>query len=75
MLTDLLLPEVSGWEIVRVAKRRSLVCRVILMSGKIVAEDLWSAASVDACFMKPIDLNKLLGVIAEVLDGAPRRDA
>ena len=70
-----LLPEVSGWEIARVAKRRSLGCRVIVMSGKIVPEDLWNEARVDACLMKPIDLNKLLEVIAEVLVGAPRRDA
>ena len=75
VLTDLLLPEVSGWEIARVAKRRSLGCRVIVMSGKIVPEDLWNEARVDACLMKPIDLNKLLEVIAEVLVGAPRRDA
>ena len=75
VLTDLLLPEVSGWEIARVAKRRSLGIRVILMSGNIVAEDLWSEASVDACLKKPIDLNKLLGVMAEVLGGVPRRDA
>ena len=75
VLTDLLLPEVSGWEIARVAKRRSLGSRVILMSGNIVAEDLWSEASVDACLKKPIDLNKLLGVMAEVLGGVPRRDA
>lgn len=75
VLTDLLLPEVSGWEIARVAKRRSLGIRVILMSGNIVAEDLWSEASVDACLKKPIDLNRLLGVMAEVLGGVPRRDA
>lgn len=75
VLTDLLLPEVSGWEIARVAKRRSLDIRVILMSGNIVAEDLWSEASVDACLKKPIDLNRLLGVMAEVLGGVPRRDA
>ena len=75
VLTDLLLPDVSGWEIARVAKRRSFGCRVILMSGKIVPEDLWSEARVDACLMKPIDLNKLLGVIAQVLVGAPGRDA
>ncbi len=75
VLTDLLLPEVSGWEIARVAKRRSPFCRVILMSGKIVPEELWVEARVDACLMKPIDLNKLLGVIAEVLSEAPRRDA
>ena len=75
VLTDLLLPEVSGWEIARVAKRRSPGSRVILMSGNIVAEDLWSEASVDACLKKPIDLNKLLGVMAEVLGGVRPRDA
>jgi len=75
VLTDLLLPEVSGWEIARVAKRRSPGSRVILMSGNIVAEDLWSEASVDACLKKPIDLNRLLGVMAEVLGGVRRRDA
>lgn len=75
VLTDLLLPEVSGGEIARVAKRRSPFCRVILMSGRIVPEDLRTEAMVDACLMKPIDLNKLLGVIAEVLNGVPRRDA
>lgn len=75
VLTDLLLPEVSGWEIARVAKRQSPFCRVILMSGKIVPEELWIEALVDACLMKPIDLNKLLVVIAEVLQGVPPRDA
>jgi CheY-like chemotaxis protein len=75
VLTDLLLPEVSGWEIARVAKRRSPNCRVILMSGKIVPEAVWSEARVDACLMKPIDLNKLLEVIAEVVARTPRRDA
>ena len=51
------------------------LCRVILMSGKSVPEELWIEALVDACLMKPIDLSKLLGVIAEVLNGVPRRDA
>jgi CheY-like chemotaxis protein len=75
VLTDLLLPEVSGWEIARVAKRRSPNCRVILMSGKIVPEEVWSEARVDACLMKPIDLNKLLEVIAEVVARTLPRDA
>jgi len=75
VLTDLLLPEVSGWEIARVAKRRSPFCRVILMSGKSVPEELRVEALVDAYVMKPIDLNKLLGVIADVLNGGPRRNA
>jgi two-component system, cell cycle sensor histidine kinase and response regulator CckA len=75
VLTDLLLPEASGWEIARVAKRRSPNCRVILMSGKIVPEAVWSEARVDACLMKPIDLNKLLEVIAEVVARTPPRDA
>jgi DNA-binding response OmpR family regulator len=75
VLTDLLLPEVSGWEIAREAKRRSPSCRVILMSGKIVPEGRWTEALVDSCLTKPIDLNQLLVVLAEVLNRGPRRDA
>jgi two-component system cell cycle sensor histidine kinase/response regulator CckA len=75
VLTDLLLPGASGWEIARVAKRRSPDCRVILMSGKLIPEELRVEAPVDASLMKPVDLNKILAVIAEVLDEAPRPGA
>jgi CheY-like chemotaxis protein len=75
VLTDLLLPGASGWEIARVAKRRSPDCRVILMSGRLIPEEMRLEGHVDASLMKPVDLSKILAVIAEVLDEAPRPGA
>lgn len=75
VLTDLLLPGASGWEISRLAKRRSPDCRVILMSGKVIPDELRVEALVDASLMKPMDLNRLHAVIAQVLAEAPRRGA
>jgi two-component system, cell cycle sensor histidine kinase and response regulator CckA len=68
VLTDLLLPGASGWEIARAAKRRSPGCRVVLMSGKAIPDGLRVEALVDATLMKPVDLGHLRTVIAEVLD-------
>jgi CheY-like chemotaxis protein len=67
VLTDLLLPGASGWEIARAAKRRSPGCRVVLMSGKAIPDGLRVEALVDASLMKPVDLGRLRAVIAEVL--------
>ncbi len=74
VLTDLLLPGANGWEIARAAKRRSPAARVILMTGKAIPEDLRSAL-VDATLLKPVDLHRIVAVIAEVLDGGPPRGA
>ena len=71
VLTDLLLPGANGWEIAQVAKRRSADTRVILMSGKTIPEDLRRGALVDAILLKPVDLNRIVAVIAEVVSGAP----
>ncbi|HEU5192253.1 MAG TPA: ATP-binding protein [Methylomirabilota bacterium] len=68
VLTDLLLPGASGWEIARAAKRRSPGCRVVLMSGKAIPDGLRVEALVDASLMKPVDLGRLRAVIAGVLD-------
>jgi CheY-like chemotaxis protein len=68
VLTDLLLPGASGWEIARAAKRRSPGCRVVLMSGKAIPDGLRVEALVDATLMKPVDLGHLRRVISEVLD-------
>jgi CheY-like chemotaxis protein len=71
VLTDLLLPGASGWEIARAVKRRTPATRVILMSGKVIPETQRVEALVDATLMKPVDLQRLLARIAEVVDGAP----
>jgi CheY-like chemotaxis protein len=75
VLTDLLLPGANGWEIARTVKRRAPDARVILMSGKAIPEDLRQGGLVDAALTKPVDLNRIVEVIAEVLMGAPPRRA
>lgn len=67
ILTDLLLPGVSGWEIARAAKQRWPDCRVILMSGRVIADGWPGEGLVDACLMKPLDLGRLVAAIASVL--------
>jgi CheY-like chemotaxis protein len=75
VLTDLLLPGASGWEIARAAKRRAPGCRVIMLSGKEIPEELLEDALVDASLTKPVDLERIRVVIAEVLKETPRADA
>jgi CheY-like chemotaxis protein len=67
VLTDLLLPGASGWEIARAAKQRSPGCRVMLMSGRVIPDGLSVEGLVDASLMKPVDLGRLGAVLAEVL--------
>ncbi|HUG35592.1 MAG TPA: ATP-binding protein [Candidatus Limnocylindrales bacterium] len=72
VLTDLLLPVVSGWEIARAAKRRSAATRVVLMSGHPIAEDAELVGGVvDAALLKPLDLTRLLSLIAALTDRPP----
>jgi len=68
VLADLLLPGASGWDIARAAKRHSPRPAVVLMSGKMIPEDLWAdGETVDAALAKPVDLDKLARAIAEAV--------
>jgi CheY-like chemotaxis protein/two-component sensor histidine kinase len=72
VLTDVLLPEVSGWEIARAAKRRSPPTAVVVTSGHLIAEELRAGpAPVDAALTKPIDLGELERVVAELARRRP----
>lgn len=75
VLTDLLLPGASGWEIARAAKRRWTRCRVIMLSGKEIPEELLEDGLVDASLTKPVDLERIRAAIAEVLEEGPRSGA
>lgn len=72
VLTDLLLPGASGWEIARAAKRRRPTCRVIMLSGKEIPDELLEDGLVDASLTKPVDLERIRVAIAEVLEEASR---
>jgi CheY-like chemotaxis protein/anti-sigma regulatory factor (Ser/Thr protein kinase) len=68
VLSDLLLPEATGWEVGRAAKRRTPSCAVLVMSGEpLLREDIGAeGAVIDELLPKPIDLSKLVDVIARL---------
>lgn len=68
ILTDVLLPEASGLEIARVAKKRSPRVVVIAMSGHMIGQELRAeGTAVDASLTKPINLWELARVMAELV--------
>ena len=65
VLTDLVLPEEDGWVVARAARHRDPRCRIVVMSGAMGPEDVDAEApAVDAFLTKPIDLDRLLAVLA-----------
>ncbi|MBI2528498.1 MAG: response regulator [Candidatus Rokubacteria bacterium] len=73
VLTDLVLPEEHGWVIARAARHRNPRCRVVVMSGAMGPEDADPGApAVDAFLTKPIDLDRLLAVLAALSPRAAR---
>ena len=67
VLTDLVLPGASGWDVARAAKTAAPGTGVIVMSGDLGPEDQRAAGHLaDAALTKPIDLPTLSRVIADV---------
>jgi hypothetical protein len=65
VLSDLLLPGASGLDIAQAVKSRSPRTGVVLLSGKLLPEDLCAdGETVDVALAKPVDLGKLGSVIA-----------
>ena len=65
VLSDIMLPGASGVEIAHTAKARSPRTGVVLLSGKLLPEDVCPDGEVvDVALAKPVDLGKLGGVIA-----------
>ncbi len=68
VITDLLLPEVPGWELARVAKRRVPGAVVVAVSGDLLGPDEERAAdpAIDEFLPKPVDFPSLLRRLAEL---------
>jgi CheY-like chemotaxis protein len=70
VLTDLGMPEVTGWEVARAVKARAAGVPVVLLTGW--GEDGTGEASVaglaDRVLGKPVRLKDLLAVIQELTD-------
>jgi CheY-like chemotaxis protein len=65
---DLNLPEMTGWDFVDLLKKKSIECKIILVSGSVSSEDqqrVKNDGMIQAIFEKPIrdtDLQEILGV-------------
>jgi signal transduction histidine kinase/CheY-like chemotaxis protein len=84
VLTDLSMPEVTGWDVAAAVKARVPTCPVVLLTGWAdrQTEEPAGPDLVDRILHKPVRLQELLQVIEEVTSlreretsGAPTRDS
>ena len=75
LLTDLGMPDMSGWEVARACRERRPGIRVLLLTG-------WGATldpaevkrnGIDRTMQKPFHLRDLLAAAHDLLGGAPLR--
>jgi CheY-like chemotaxis protein len=71
VLTDLGMPEITGWEVARAVKAARPALPVILLTGwgEQVEDEGGGSAYVDRTLGKPVGLQDLLGVIADLTRG------
>jgi CheY-like chemotaxis protein len=68
VLTDLGMPDVTGWDVAREAKRRRPAPPVILVTGwgEQAEAEAPAGARVDRVLAKPVQLRQLLSLITEL---------
>ncbi len=68
VLTDLGMPEVNGWDVAAAVKARHPACPVILLTGwgERQSDEQTGRDTVDRVLNKPVRLQELLQVIAEL---------
>lgn len=59
-LVDLLLPDMPGWDVVRVLRERFPDARIAVVSGLAVGKEEQAGSGADVVFRKPIDTEALL---------------
>jgi DNA-binding response OmpR family regulator len=72
VITDLGMPEVTGWEVARVVKARWPSSRVILVTGwgESVKREATAEQGVDALLCKPFKVQEVRSLVATLLEGA-----
>jgi len=69
VLLDILMPRMSGWDVLQALKARPKPPRVILQSGYTSTEARGSDITAEAFLRKPYELTELLDTVREVLSG------
>jgi CheY-like chemotaxis protein len=77
VITDLVMPEMSGWEVIRQIRGHETPVKIIAMSGcglfDSVEDGLRMATGLgaDLCFQKPFTTGTLLAAVAGLIGGVP----
>lgn len=74
VLTDLEMPGISGWEILRLAKQRNPLSQVVIFSGNFSRDALVRASKLgaDDYVLKSIDLTEVLCVLKQACERIAR---
>lgn len=69
LLTDLEMPNISGLEILRFAKKRNAVTQVLFLTGRSSHESLMYALELGAVdyVLKPVDRNELVELVGQAV--------
>jgi len=75
LLVGLPLPDLSGVEFVRAAKRAVASCQILLVAASGTEEELVAAIEAGAvgCVLEPCDAHELVSTRAETTNHAPQR--
>ena len=72
VLTDLAMPELTGWEVAEAIRRRSSTMPIVLITGLIDSEVVRRAGERDLPVVtKPFGSEKLRATLAKALQGSP----
>lgn len=69
LMTDLSMPEISGWDLARLARAEDPQLKIVLVTGLGASfdDERLVAAGVDRCLAKPVAMQQLLETVGELL--------
>ena len=71
VLTDLVMPGISGWQLLEAAKKEYPFIKVAVLTGYIdqEGEEILTNKNIDGYLVKPVDVRKLQDLLASLLEG------
>lgn len=64
VLTDLNIPSLSGIELIQCIRKKGKDTAIVVMTAY---PEEWSGSEVEACFMKPFDIEEMFSVIQRIV--------